>query len=226
MNHDRLCAEALRVYHRYATEVIEPLGLCPWARRARLDGKVTHRVMLDPLPRPEDVLPLLDEVTLDPQFEIGLVLFPTLMIDAPEFRRFVASLRTADDARRQGALPPLLMADFHPAVALDKGSPARLISFIRRTPDPTIQLVRRTVLDAVRKNDPGDKIYASAEDIALGRLPDRPAAPLHMRIADQNHATVEEYGFERLSALLDDILRDRNQAYAELGMAPRSWPGQ
>ena len=39
-------AEALRVYRRYQREVVEALNLCPWAERARLEGRVTERVLL------------------------------------------------------------------------------------------------------------------------------------------------------------------------------------
>lgn len=221
MDENRLRAEALRVYHRYATEVVEPLGLCPWARRARLEGRVTHRVELDPRPSPDGVLPHLDAVAGDPGIDIGLLIFPRLDLDAPGFRRFMAAIRDRD-AQRHDGLSPLYMADFHPHARLDATSPARLVAFIRRTPDPTIQLVRRSVLDAVRKNQHSGTVFLSPEAIAAGHLLPAPSPPLHQRIAETNHDTLQQYGFERLGELLDDIRRDRDRAYAAItGDSPR-----
>ena len=217
MDESRLREEALRVYHRYATEVVEALGLCPWARRARLDNRVTRRVILAAEPTPAEVLPHIDAVAGDPDLEIGLLLFPRLDIELSAFRRFVTAIRQADGERFPPGGAPLYMAEFHPDAALDKGSPARLVSFIRRTPDPTIQLVRRTVLDAVREREQSGTMYLDPTQLAAGEWPDPPDTPLHERIAQTNFETIEELGFERLTAILDDIRADRDRAYARVG---------
>lgn len=214
MDDQRLEEEALRVYHRYATEVVEPLGLCPWAKRARLDGRVTRRVILDPSPSPADILPHLDAVAEDTSLDIGLLIFPRLSLDLSAFRRFVNAVRQADSARHPPGGGYLYMAEFHPKANLDTGSSARLVSFIRRTPDPTIQLVRRTVLDDVRAREPSGTLYLDPQTLLTGDLPEPPPAPLHERIADTNYQTIQEFGFERLSAIMDDIRADRDRAYA------------
>ena len=214
----RLCAEALRVYHRYATEVVEPLGLCPWARKARLDGRVTRRIVLAKDPAPADILPHIDAVASDETLEIGLLLFPLLERSLSEFRRFVNAVRQADSARYTPGGGHMYMAEFHPRAPLDDGSPARLVSFIRRTPDPTIQLVRRTVLDEVRSREPSGTLYLDPQDLIAGGLPEPPPAPLHERIAESNYQTIKEYGFQRLCAIMDDIRADRDRAYAALGV--------
>jgi hypothetical protein len=216
MDETRLEAEAIRVYQRYATEIVEPLGLCPWARRARLDGHVTHRVVLDTAPGPKDVLAHVDAVARDPEIHVGLLLFPRIALDAREFRRFASSLRQADAARHSPGETPLFMADFHPFAPLDPGSAARLVAFIRRTPDPTIQLVRSDILDAVRKNDQGGTVFMAAESLVHGEWPVQPSVPLHQRIAEANLETLQQYGFEQMSAQLDEIRRDRDQSYARL----------
>jgi hypothetical protein len=209
-------AEAVRVYQRYAVEVVEPLGLCPWARRARLEGHVTHRVVLDETPTPQDVLPELDDVARNPDIHVALLLFPRITLDAREFRRFASSLHQVDAARHPPGQTPLFMADFHPCAPLDASSASRLVAFIRRTPDPTIQLVRSDILDAVRKNDPGGTVFVAPAALASGAWPAQPAPPLHQRIAEANLATLQHHGFEQMSALLDDIRRDRDRSYARL----------
>ena len=42
---DPWAREAVRLYRRYQLEIVEACGLCPWALRARLDGKVRERVL-------------------------------------------------------------------------------------------------------------------------------------------------------------------------------------
>jgi hypothetical protein len=225
MNETLLRAEAIRVYQRYAVEVVEPLNLCPWARRARLEGHVTHRVVLADAPTPDDVLLDIEGVARDPDIHVALLLFPRITLDAREFRRFASSLRQVDAARHPPGQTPLFMADFHPLAPLDPSSASRLVAFIRRTPDPTIQLVRSDILDAVRKNDPGGTVFMAPETLASGAWPDQTALPLHLRIAEANLATLENHGFERMSALLDDIRRDRDEAYARLERSEPDRPG-
>ena len=244
---ERLRAEAVRVYLRYAIEVVEALGLCPWARRARLDGRTLPMVIVTPDPRPEDVLPCIDEVAADPRLDIGLVLFPRLRLDRQAFHRFVAHVRDHDVARHASGCAPLLMADFHPEAEPDLASPARLVSFIRRTPDPTIQLVRRTTLDAEKQchdarlrrkagtpahlDNPASchaqTILASlahAAGLTTGQSlsshhPEH--SPLHEQIAINNHATITRRGVDRLRAVLDDIRHDRDLAYARVAAPSR-----
>ena len=59
----------------------------------------------------------------------------------------------ADRARRApNATPPFLLAAFHPGSgesAAEARNPGALVSFLRRTPDPTLQLVRASLLDGL-----------------------------------------------------------------------------
>jgi hypothetical protein len=173
-------------------------------------------VVLAEPPTPEDLLPELEAVARDPDIHVALLLFPRITLDAREFRRFASSLRQVDAARRPPGQTPLFMADFHPSAPLDASSASRLVAFIRRTPDPTIQLVRSDILDAVRKNDPGGTMFVAPETLASGAWPVPTSPPLHQRIAEANLATLQHHGFEQMSALLDDIRRDRDQSYARL----------
>ena len=218
----RLRAEALRVYNRYIVEVVEALNLCPWARRARLEGKVRAIAIVEAAPEPADILPHIDTIFADSKLDIGLLLLPRVELESREFHRFVGRVGELDTRRHLPGRAIFHMADFHPRAEPDMASPARLVSFIRRTPDPTIQLVRRTTLDAVRRTiDEGtvgnsQAILASvagAMGLAASSSQDSDRRPLHERIAGSNHATIERFGVERLRAILDDIRRDRDESY-------------
>jgi hypothetical protein len=237
-NAERLRREALRVYERYAVEVVEAFQLCPWARRARLDGRVRTHVLLDATPGAERVLARIDEIFRDPRIEIGLILLPRVRWERQHFRRFVEEVRAGHAARhlaaRASGPPPLAMAAFHPWAPLDLGSAARLVTFLRRTPDPTIQIVRQSALAAVRGSETSGAVYAPRAVLDLvtrggpGALDALAAWPLPMadRVAESNLATVQREGAERIHAILDDIRADRDRAYAALGasVAGRSSP--
>jgi hypothetical protein len=216
---ERLRREAERVYERYATEVVEAFQLCPWARRARLDGRARTHVVIDATPAVDDILGQMDEIFLDQRVEVGLILLPRVPLDRPSFRRFVEEVRAAHAAQhaatRAPGPPPLAMAAFHPEAHPDLGSAARLVTFLRRTPDPTIQLVRQTVLDAVRGPVSSGAVYAPRAVLDLGLLPAE-AIPLADRVAASNLATVQRAGVARVEAILDDIRADRDRAYADV----------
>ena len=133
------------------------------------------------------------------------------------FERFVGALRDADQAR--GAA--FAAAAFHPDAPADTSAPYRLVPFVRRSPDPTVQLIRRSALDAVRRPGDGGTGYvdpASITDLeAFFRNPPKP--PLHERVAAANVETVTRVGVERLEAILREIRADRDASYAALGEA-------
>jgi hypothetical protein len=220
---ERLRREALRVYERYAVEVVEAFQLCPWARRARLDGHVRTDVLVQAAPGAEIILDRLDEIFRDPGIEVGLILLPRVRWERQRFRRFVEAVRTSHAARhvaaRASGPPPLAMAAFHPRAPLDLGNAARLVIFLRRTPDPTIQIVRQAALAAVRGPETSGAVYAPRAVLdlaAFGALADEPL-PMADRVAETNLATVQRAGAERIMAILDDIRADRDRAYAALG---------
>jgi hypothetical protein len=220
---ERLRREAVRVYERYATEVVEAFLLCPWARRARQDGRVRTCVITEVEPRVQAVIDQMDDIFSDARIEVGLILLPRVLCDRNEFRRFASLVRADHEARhaasRAAGPPPLAMAAFHPHAEPDLASAARLVSFLRRTPDPTIQVVRQAALASVRDSVVSGSVYAphALLDLAL-HMPARPAAPMPTaeRVAAANLVTVERVGVARLQAILDDIRADRDRAYAAL----------
>jgi len=186
-----LAAEALRLNARYVDEVVVGWGLCPWADRAIREGRVRRRAILDEAPAPGAVLAFVDELAAAPDLAIGFAIFPRASLSAQGFDAFAEQVRRADRAR--GA-PAFLVAAFHPFGADTFGSAPQLVSFVRRTPDPTLQLVRASLLARL---PPG-----ASDDV--GR---------------ENFAAVSARGPAALDALLRDIRRDREESYARLAAA-------
>jgi len=210
----RLEAEARRVYHRYATEIVEELGLCPWAKAAREAGQVAVMVAVQTVAGSEEALAMIAEVAARPDIKIGLLLFPRWIGSKVEFEHFASRVRELDEVRYPRGGTPFAIADFHPDAEPDTASPERLVSFIRRTPDPTLQLVRRSVLAEVRLSEnQGTKFFDPAR-FSLDDLPTNQADPLHERIARANQRTLLDAGIEQVRAQLDDIRRDRDRSYA------------
>jgi hypothetical protein len=179
-----LRVEALRVNARYVEEVVIGWGLCPWAARAWSDGQVTQRVFTDATPDPAAVASFVDELVAKADAAIGLAIFPRVACTVGAWERFAESVRRARS--------DFLAAAFHPDYRPPEGeplNPARLVTFLRRTPDPTLQLVRASLLDGLRGQVSDD----------VGRA---------------NLATVGAHGPAALAALLDDIRRDRDASYA------------
>jgi hypothetical protein len=180
---ERLAAEARRVNARYVEEVVIGWGLCPWAARAWNDGQVTQRVFAGAEPDVAAVAAFVDELVASPGAAIGLAIFPRVACTVGAWESFAERVR-----RARG---DFLAAAFHPDYRPPEGQlldPARLVPFIRRTPDPTLQLVRASLVDSLRGQVSND-------------------------VARDNHAIVTGRGAPALAALLDDIRRDRDRAY-------------
>jgi hypothetical protein len=220
-----LIHEARRIYLRYAQEVVEALGLCPWAAQARRDGRVRKRVLTSVQPALVEILAAVEAVESDADAEIGLLIFPQLRSSRVEFQRLAASVREADAAHKGRDKTLMALADFHPDAEPDMRSPERLIGFVRRSPDPTLQLVRRSALAAVRMTqDSGTRFVDASTLKALSpdELPHEPE-PLARRIARHNHQTIAQLGVESVRARFDDIANDRDASYARLGVPPPPW---
>jgi hypothetical protein len=209
--------EALRVYRRYALEVVEAFGLCPWAAYARRDGRVAEHVILaENTADPQQSLALLAGLVDAPKTEIALFIYPDLELDRLTFESFVRTLREQDAARYPVGDIPFAMAAFHPEAKVDLGDADRLIPFLRRTPDPTIQMVRQSALERVRGTSQEGTSFFDLSTLGLVPLPQKEPLSLRQRIGQANLETTLEVGAETLEAVLDDIRRDRDQAYAKL----------
>jgi hypothetical protein len=221
MSPDPIVAEAERVYARYAREIVEAFDLCPWAERARLAGQVLVEVVAEHEPGEAALLERLAAIALEPRYEIVLLLFPRFERDRVAFERFVAGLREAHARRHPLGKTPFALAAFHYDAPLDASDPERLVPFIRRTPDPTIQVVRLDALERVREKHPQGTAFVDPTGVDLMSLLRREREPsLREKIARNNLDRIRAAGFAAFEARLADIKADRDASYARLARAP------
>ena len=128
----------------------------------------------------------------------------------------VARLRDEDSERWEHKSPPMAMAAFHPHAEAHLESSSRMVLFVRRTPDPTIQLVRCSILDAVRRPEDQGTGYVDPTQVDFASMikAGPPKRLLHERVADINLETIRREGVAQVEALFEDIRRDRDAAYA------------
>lgn len=212
-------AEALRIYRRYQLEFVEALNLCPWAERARLDGHVAERVLLHSQDLVADSLQVIDDLTPMQDVEIGLIIFAGYRCARATFERQVAAFIDADRERARLTSPAFACAAFHPDASAVTSHAERLVPFLRRSPDPTIQLVRVTALERVRRGFSEGTHFFDPMQINLKQPPPKRELPLRERIAKANLQTVEQLGLPRAEAILSDIFADRDASYARVGLS-------
>lgn len=217
---DELTRATLKVYERYAVEVVERFGFCPWARSARESGGVSLRVLFSANQHDfADSIQVLRELHQDTSTgDIALVIYPLLDLDRLAFEDFVRRLRAAVTAAEQPSLDAFAMAAFHPHATVDLSHPDRLVPYVRRSPDPTLQLVRKSALSAIKGLSSGTAFVDVTALSALGlkALSDPAPKPVRERIAEQNLTAVREVGPATIDAVLADIAREREAAHEQL----------
>jgi hypothetical protein len=151
--------------------------------------------------------------------DVALFIYPRIDLNRLDFEHFARRLRALDAARHTPGEVPFAMAAFHPDALPVLANPDRLVPFLRRTPDPTLQLVRESTLTRLRGEVHGTSFYGPAvfAQQATGRPPPEP--DVRERIARANYDTVTHVGVETLEALFDDILRDRDETRARLAQS-------
>jgi hypothetical protein len=219
----RLEREVRRVHTRYQREVVEALGLCPWARDTRERGAVHMHVSFIQTPDIAAALELIDVTMAGADTSIGILVFPLLALDRLDFSHFLAAVRAQNDALRRER--KFALADFHPNAPSDTTSPERLVPLLRRAPDPMFQIVPTSVLERVRPSDDHGTTFIDAAQLSVATLAGLSAAPpsLASRIARANARTVDRVGLGSFEALLADIHHDRNTSYASLGLPAPPW---
>lgn len=219
-----------RLHDRYLLEIVEGLGLCPFARRCRELGRV-HRPLFwtdaAPVP-PEHAAQALAEVIRDHEdAEIVLLTFvdrPRRFADPTRFERFVVNVR--DTYARLG-LPHFYMVAFHPVIDRDlpRDRPLTremLVPLIRRSPDPVIQCVEARVLERVRaqaQKAARERMLAACEalDPQLRAIVERSVqtdSELSADIARHNFAAIGQGdAHEHFERKLAAIAQARREAY-------------
>ena len=186
---DEWTREALRLHERYEREIVDALALCPWARGARAGGSRRASVLLQTSPDHLDAtLASIAELAGDSGAEVAFLMYPRLSINRRAFEEFAARIRTADAARHELGQTPFVFAAFHPDAEADMRDPERLIPFLRRTPDPTLQLLRASLLERVRGGAPQGtqfvnpaSLESSAMQATTAPLRERSHAPISRR---------------------------------------------
>jgi hypothetical protein len=212
--------ETRRLNERYVVEIVERFGLCPWADRARREGRVETLVFDQTDPGLFD--PTLDAMhALAPRTacDVALFIYPQIGLNRLDFEHFARKLRALDAARHAPGQIPFAMAAFHPNASPVLADPDRLVPFLRRTPDPTLQLVRESTLSRLRGDVHGTSFYGPAVFVRNATSQPAPEPDVRERIAQANFDTVSRVGVETLEAVFDDILRDRDETRARLAQS-------
>lgn len=186
-------AAALARNDRYLREFIEGLAICPYARTCRETGRLHREVRLDPTLDPVQIAARVRELEALKDIEVALLLFPrAASVEARAFERFITEVRAAYEKGRNpltdGPLGYFVVA-FHPELPMQLSNPDVAVRFMRRSPDPTIQLVRPDAIERVQR--------ASREPDSLSR-----------RIAEAGLRAVQAAGTERTAALLASMRAD------------------
>lgn len=201
---EALTREALRLHQRYQRELVERFSVCPWARPARTEGRVHAHVVADASCSPDDLGAVIAKWAADDTVDVAFVILPRFDAGADACAERAAEVGDASDG-------VFLTASFHP----DAGPDAGMIHFLRQTPDPTIQLVRRKTLEEIRTQDPPhyqDIFELDLRDLEAKKTPRTTAAS----VLAHNERTFERKGRAALQAIVDDIKADRERTYAKL----------
>lgn len=205
------------LHDRYLLEVVEDLGLCPFARRCREQGRVTRPLFYAPDDAAGDAaLPAAAAAELaarcasQPTLEVVLLTFvlprapghPWHDVDA--FEELVRAVRDAYEAR-EPAGPRFYMVGFHPGLrgpdtTRRKPTPDGLVPLLRRTPDPVIQCIRADLLDHMRRQA---QVAANARFMAeMAKLGPEYAALASQAIQSDPElsADIARHNFEQVGA--------------------------
>ena len=109
-------------------------------------------------------------------------------------------------ARHAGGAAPFHCVAFHPHFPEDLADEHRAVRFIRRSPDPSVQLVRASLLQTLRHADPSGTHYVDTAGLSAAELMALSAPlPVAERIARANLGTLNQARPEHLRELLAEI---------------------
>lgn len=199
-------AEVIRVFERYLTEIVERYDFCPWARLTREGGELAVDVLWG-TPTVDAWASACHALLARPEIRVAMVIAPELVITPSDLHGLRAEVAAC--------VPSAGVADFHPEATMDLTTPARLVPYIRRSPDPLLQLVPFAILDQVRGPQGSTKRADQAHILGGHAAPPRPDAAA--RIAAANHATVSADADE-MARTLASIAADRAVSYARVGI--------
>jgi hypothetical protein len=191
-------------------EIVEAYGLCPWAKPARLGGEVAVEVLWG--------TPTVDAWAAAASDLLGRNETRVAMVVAPELDASPATLRAVRD-QIGTRIPTAGVAHFHPDSPLDAATAPRIVPYLRRSPDPLLQLVPLSLLDSVR--GAATEITRADQLKMLGNKAPPHRGDVADQIAVDNHARVVAAADE-VAARLAEIAADRRAAYARAGITVRT----
>lgn len=202
---------------KYLQQVVEGYNLCPFARQCRLSDKL-HREVIASQDIAAALLARLLQLqqTDDTSFEVALVIVPGFAGSTHQFETLLRQVEAQIVAylAGMGQRQACFAVAFHPQMPFETGQPHQIVGLLRRSPDPTVQLVRRSLLEQVRGNDSAPQYldtqpHATAESLlaAAAALVIRPT--LSERIAAANFQTWHRTG-QALAAATAEIAADRD----------------
>jgi hypothetical protein len=194
-------AEALARSDRYLREFVEALELCPFARKCRESGRLARRVLGGGRPGEATAAAVTElEATTEEQVEVALLIYPEFEGDLRAFELFRDEVRSG--------LRLFYCIAFHPDLPIDLSDENRAVSFLRRSPDPTLQFVRIATLDRVRSGRPGGSVYLDPTKLSPDELRSlRPELTVSEQIARANLRTLQRHDAARLARLLAELRR-------------------
>ncbi len=186
---------------RYILDFVEALNLCPYAKRCRESGKLHRRVLLETSAAAEAIAGI--EALPPDSVDVALLIFPRFTGGARAFEAFRGEVRDQMARAHAGGDPPFFCVAFHPDLPMDLLDAHRAVHFIRRSPDPTLQLVRASVLREVRGIRTGGSTFVDASRLTAAELVSlEVSVGVSDRIAEANLQTLRRAGPERLAAAL------------------------
>jgi hypothetical protein len=214
-----LTREARRLFRRYAVEVVEALGFCPWAEAARKRGEVREDVRVEATLDPARDAAWVREIAAASRIVVGVLLFPRASLTESDWHEYVRGVREAYAKAPGPHGTEMAMVGFHPDAEGRLDAPQTIVNFTRRCPDPTIQAIRLRTLETMRQKEGGGTQFFDPRTSDLATLlAAPPARPLHERVAEANVDTVRRLGVEEIVKRMDDIRRDRDATYRALGL--------
>lgn len=201
----------LRLLERYLVEIVEAYDLCPWAKMARLGEEVGVEVLWG-APSSEDFAAAARRLLAVDKTRVAMVIAPELGATISELRRIREHV--------VNMVPTAGIADFHPDSPIDLASPARLVPYLRRSPDPMLQLVPLAILETVRG---GSIVVDLAKQVELLKSNVPEQVDVADRIAAANHARVG-IDMAAIATRFAEIAADRSASYERAGIvaSPRS----
>jgi hypothetical protein len=188
-------ARALARNDRYLREFVEALELCPFARQCRESGRLVRRVLRGGRPAEATAAAVRElEATPEERLEVALLIYPELAGGVRDFE----GLR--DEVRR--SLRLFYCVAFHPDLPMDLSDANRAVAFLRRSPDPTLQLVRISTLDRVRSRRPGGSVYVDPSKLTTESVESLAPLSVSEQIAAANLRTLQAHDPAELQRLL------------------------